>query len=127
MKAKDWRGLAYAVLATQLPRLLGVALAAEGGGVQNLANALAGYVAGFKDLLLVVSLAMLGSGLALKFLPTGSHRTKDAAGQPIDNALILGALVTLGLYLVASAGWVAQTATGQGEAPSVSSPWELPR
>jgi hypothetical protein len=31
MKAKDWRGLAYAVLAAQLPRLLGVALAAEGG------------------------------------------------------------------------------------------------
>jgi hypothetical protein len=84
-------------------------------------------VAGFKDLLLVVSLAMLGSGLALKFLPTGSHRTKDAAGQLIDNALIVGALVTLGLYLVASAGWVAKTATGQGEVPSVSSPWELPR
>jgi len=62
----------------------------------------------------------------MKFLPTGSHRTKDAAGQLIDNALILGALIALGIYLVTSAGWVATTVTGQGEAPSASSPWELP-
>jgi hypothetical protein len=32
----------------------------------------------------------------MKFLPTGSHRTKDAAGQLIDNALILRSIG--GLY-----------------------------
>jgi hypothetical protein len=36
------------------------------------------------------------AGLAMKFLPTGSHRTKDAAGQLIDNALILRSIG--GLY-----------------------------
>ena len=32
----------------------------------------------------------------MKFLPTGSHRTKDAAGQLIHNALILRSIG--GLY-----------------------------
>jgi hypothetical protein len=124
---KKGRRLLYAVLATQLPQLLGTVLAAEGGGgPAALANALRSYVSGFQHLLLVIALGMLGAGLAMKFLPTGSHRTKDAAGQLIDNALILGALIALGIYLVTSAGWVATTVTGQGEAPSASSPWELP-
>jgi hypothetical protein len=86
-----------------------------------------GSLQGFQNLLLLVSMAMLGAGLALKFLPTGSHRTKDAAGQLVDNALILGGLIALGLYLVAFAGQVAVEATGSGRAPSVNSPWDVPQ
>jgi hypothetical protein len=58
-------------------------------GPRPWANVLRSYVSGFQHLLLVVALGMLGAGLAMKFLPTGSHRTKDAAGQLIHNALIL--------------------------------------
>jgi hypothetical protein len=48
----EGRILVYAVLATQLPHLLGVALAAEGGGgPAALANALRSYVSGFQQLL----------------------------------------------------------------------------
>ncbi|MEM2747441.1 MAG: hypothetical protein QXK69_13140 [Candidatus Caldarchaeum sp.] len=65
--------------------------------VGDVANLISGGVQGFQNLLALIALALLGAGLALKFLPTGSHRTKDAAGQLIDNALIIGGLAALGL------------------------------
>jgi len=96
-------------------------------GVSDVAGMFRDSLQGFQSLLLLVAMGMLGAGLALKFLPTGSHRTKDAAGQLLDNALILGGLIALGLYLIQFAGQVATTATGMGEAPQVSSPWEVPQ
>ncbi len=80
------------------------------GAAGDVAGVISGGVQGFQNLLLLIAMAMLGAGLALKFLPAGSHRTKDAAGQLIDNALILGGLTAPGLYLVAFAAQVATTA-----------------
>ncbi|MEM2066810.1 MAG: hypothetical protein QXH59_10030 [Candidatus Caldarchaeum sp.] len=94
--------------------------------VSDVADLISGGVQGFQNLLALITLALLGAGLALKFLPTGSHRTKDAAGQLIDNALIIGGLAALGLYLVYISGLVATTATGMGEAVQPSGPWTPP-
>ncbi len=91
------------------------------------ANLIRGGVSGFQQLLLLIAMALLGAGIALKFLPVGSHRTKETAGQLFDNALILGGLIALGLYLVSFAGQVTTAATGMGSPPEVSSPWEVPR
>ncbi|MEM4290265.1 MAG: hypothetical protein QXQ48_08380 [Nitrososphaerota archaeon] len=88
-KLAAWLATAVAVALTHLAR----AYAAVG----DLARDLSGGVQGFQNLLAVIALALLGAGIALKFLPTGSHRTKDAAGQLIDNALIIGGLAALGL------------------------------
>lgn len=117
---KPWALLAVQSVATILSLSVGHA------SVADVAGDLQGSLAGFQNLLLLVAMAMLGAGLALKFLPTGSHRTKDAAGQLVDNALILGGLLALGLWLVYFAGQVAVKATGQGAAPTPGGPWELP-
>jgi len=101
-------------------------LARAHASVGDVANLISGGVQGFQNLLALIALALLGAGIALKFLPTGSHRTKDAAGQLIDNALIIGGLAALGLWLVYFAGQVATTATGVGEAVQPGGPWTPP-
>jgi hypothetical protein len=102
-------------------------LAAQ-GGPGAVASAFTSAVSGFGQLLLLIAMALLGAGLAFKFLPTGSHRTKDAGGQLIDNALILAGLAVLGVYLLYFAGLVATTAAGGGEnMGEPGSPWEVPR
>ncbi|MEM1980118.1 MAG: hypothetical protein QXU87_05225 [Candidatus Caldarchaeum sp.] len=100
----------------------------QGGGPAAIANTFQGAVSGFGQLLLLIAAALLGSGLALKFLPTGSHRTKDAGGQLLDSALILAGLAALGVYLLYFAATVATTGAGFGTTPpQPSSPWEVPR
>ncbi|MEM2973244.1 MAG: hypothetical protein QXS50_03735 [Candidatus Caldarchaeum sp.] len=101
-------------------------LARAHASVGDVANLVSGGVQGFQNLLALIALALLGAGLALKFLPTGSHRTKDAAGQLIDNALIIGGLAALGLWLVYFSGLVATEATGMGEAIQPGGPWTPP-
>jgi hypothetical protein len=94
-------------------------------GVGDLTARLQGVLQGFGTLLLVIAGIMLGSGIAIRLIPTGSHRTKEAAGSLIDNALILAGLATLGLYLLFFAGDWTKTITGYGETPSVGGAWKL--
>jgi hypothetical protein len=100
--------------------------AAEAKGLPGLTQNLQGVLQGFGTLLLVIAGIMLGSGIAIRLIPTGSHRTKEAAGSLIDNALILAALATLGLYLLFFAGSWTHTITGYGNPPNVgSNAWSI--
>jgi hypothetical protein len=94
-------------------------------GVGDLTERLQGVLQGFGTLLLVIAGIMLGSGIAIRLIPTGSHRTKEAAGSLVDNALILAALATLGLYLLFFAGDWTKTITGYGSPPNVGSAWSI--
>jgi hypothetical protein len=46
-------------------------------GVGDPTASLQGVLQGFGTLLLVIAGVMLGSGIALRLIPTGSHRTKE--------------------------------------------------
>jgi hypothetical protein len=83
--------------------------------VGDLGSQLASSVQGFQILLVTIAVALLGAGIALRFLPTGSHRTKEAAGSLIDNALIMAGLIALGIYLLVFVSRWAITLTGEGE------------
>jgi len=98
----------------------------QGGGVNALAGNLENAVQGFGNLILLIAMALLGAGLTIRFLPTGSHRTKEAAGSLIDNALILAGLVALGTYLLVFAGQWATTIAGSGGEISPSGAWGPP-
>jgi heme/copper-type cytochrome/quinol oxidase subunit 2 len=76
---------------------------------------LAASIQGFQILLVTIAVALLGAGIALRFLPTGSHRTKEAAGSLIDNALIMAGLIALGIYLLVFVSRWAITLTGEGD------------
>jgi hypothetical protein len=52
--------------------------AAEAKGLPGLTQNLQGVLQGFGALLLVIAGIMLGSGIAIRLIPTGSHRTKEA-------------------------------------------------
>ncbi|MEM4273296.1 MAG: hypothetical protein QW420_02935 [Candidatus Caldarchaeum sp.] len=113
------------LMAVQLAAMALTAGTAHAAGAGSVASLIRDSVQGFQQLLLLIALALLGSGIAIKFLPTGSHRTKDAAGQLIDNALIMGGLIALGLYLVGFVGEVAKTAAGVGEKPPIGGAWQV--
>lgn len=115
------------LMAVQLAATALTAGTAHAAGAGDVASLIRDSVQGFQQLLLLIALALLGSGIAIKFLPTGSHRTKDAAGQLIDNALIMGGLIALGLYLVGFVGEVAKTAAGVGENPPIGGAWQVGR
>ena len=51
------------------------------GAVGDLANKIASAVEGFQTLLLVIATSVLGAGIAIRFLPTGSHRTMEEGRQ----------------------------------------------
>ncbi|MEM4304863.1 MAG: hypothetical protein QXD61_02670, partial [Candidatus Caldarchaeum sp.] len=97
--------------------------AAGAGGVANLIRE---PLQGFQQLLLLIAMALLGAGIAIKFLPLGSHRTKEGAGQLIDSALIVGGLTALGLYIIKFAADVAVAASGQGSSIPIGGPWDVP-
>jgi len=99
--------------------------AAEAKGLPGLTQNLQGVLQGFGTLLLVIAGIMLGSGIAIRLIPTGSHRTKEAAGSLIDNALILAGLATLGLYLLFFAGDWTKTITGYGEVKQPGGAWSI--
>jgi hypothetical protein len=88
---------------------------AQAAGVDDLGNQLAASLQGFQILLVTIAVALLGAGIALRFLPTGSHRTKEAAGSLIDNALIMAGLIALGIYLLVFVSRWAITLTGEGQ------------
>jgi len=96
---------------------------AQAAGVGDLGNQLASSVQGFQILLVTIAVALLGAGIALRFLPTGSHRTKEAAGSLIDNALIMAGLIALGIYLLVFVSQWAITLTGQGEPIQAGGAW----
>jgi hypothetical protein len=96
---------------------------AQAAGVGDLGSQLAASVQGFQILLVTIAVALLGTGIALRFLPTGSHRTKEAAGSLIDNALIMAGLIALGIYLLVFVSQWAITLTGQGEPIQASGAW----
>jgi len=94
-------------------------------GVGDLGNELAASIQGFQILLVTIAVALLGAGIALRFLPTGSHRTKEAAGSLIDNALIMAGLIALGIYLLVFVSQWAITLTGQGDPIQAGSAWSV--
>jgi hypothetical protein len=98
------------------------------GSVGDLAGQLRGVVEGFGNLILVIAAILLGAGMAIRFLPTGSHRTKEAGGSLLDSALILAGVGALGFWLIFFAGDWARTVTGVSNAgiPEPSGPWQLP-
>jgi hypothetical protein len=95
------------------------------GAVGDLANKIASAVEGFQTLLLVIATSVLGAGIAIRFLPTGSHRTKEFGGSLIDAALIIAALATVGVWILYFAGDWVKTVTGYGEIPQPSNPWKI--
>ncbi|PUA34176.1 MAG: hypothetical protein B9J98_00865 [Candidatus Terraquivivens tikiterensis] len=94
--------------------------------VGDLVGKLSGALEGIQSLILMVGMGLLAAGLLLRFLPTGSFKTKEAGGQLIDHALILAGLGALGVWLLWFAADVAVSITGTGEAPQPSGPWSLP-
>jgi hypothetical protein len=100
---------------------------AQAAGVGDLGNQLAASVQGFQILLVTIAVALLGAGIALRFLPTGSHRTKEAAGSMIDNALIMAGLIALGIYLLVFVSRWAITLTGEGEEIPAGGAWSFGR
>jgi hypothetical protein len=93
--------------------------------VQALGNELAASIQGFQILLVTIAVALLGAGIALRFLPTGSHRTKEAAGSLIDNALIMAGLIALGIYLLVFVSQWAIKLTGQGDEIQAGGAWSV--
>jgi hypothetical protein len=94
--------------------------------VGDLGSQLAASIQGFQILLVTIAVALLGAGIALRFLPTGSHRTKEAAGSLIDNALIMAGLIALGIYLLVFVSRWAITLTGEGnEIPAGRGAWDI--
>jgi hypothetical protein len=98
---------------------------AQAAGVGDLGNQLAASVQGFQILLVTIAVALLGAGIALRFLPTGSHRTKEAAGSLIDNALIMAGLIALGIYLLVFVSRWAITLTGEGNEIQAGGAWSV--
>jgi hypothetical protein len=70
--------------------------------------------------------ALFAAGLAFKFTPWASQRTKDLGGMLLDHGLILAALASVGLFLLVFAGQIATGVVGQGSVPQVGGAWQVP-
>ena len=94
--------------------------------IQQLQENIATAVGAAGGLLFAMAAGLFVAGLAFKFTPWASQRTKDLGGMLLDHGLILAALASIGLFLLAFAGQIATGVVGQGSAPSIRSPWEVP-
>ena len=95
-------------------------------GVGDLAGNLAQQLPDFGTLLGAIAGIMLGVGIVGKFLPWGSFQTKQAFGRLFDYALLMGALLAIGTFMIYFAGDIAVTVAGKGEAPEPGGPWQVP-
>lgn len=121
-----WAGWRTAVtLASTALALIPTALAET--GIQQLTNNITTAVQALGGLLIAIAAALFGVGLATRYLPWGSQRTKDFGGMLLDHGLMLAALGAIGVYLLFFAGDIAVAVTGYGEAPEPSGPWEVPQ
>ena len=124
------RGLAYAAtLLLYGARVAVPAVAQEaekGFDFSKVAGGLNSVMATFMNMLLVVGMVMLGIGILFKFLPTGSHRTKDAGGSLLDNAFLLTGFGVVGVYALYWAAVLVASAAGVGTEgiSKPSSPWQ---
>ena len=94
--------------------------------IQKLQSDLATAVGAAGGLLFAVAAGLFAAGLAFRFLPWGSQRTKDLGGMLLDHGIVLAALASIGLFLLVFAGQVATGIVGQGEVPKIEKPWQVP-
>jgi hypothetical protein len=115
-------------LASYWPMLIASA-AAQGSGaatIQELQGQIASAVSAAGGLLFAMAAALFAAGLAFKFVPWASQRTKDLGGMLLDHGLILAALASVGLFLLAFAGNIAAGIVGHGSPPEVGGAWQVP-
>ena len=117
----------YLTLSMILSMSLAQPIHAEtGSGIAKLAGDLTGQLKDFGMLLGALAGIMLGVGLAGKFLPWGSFQMKQSFGRCFDYAILLGALLALGTFLIYFAGDIAVTVAGKGGITEPSGPWAPP-
>jgi len=120
-------GWALLRLAPSYGPLLIASVSAEGGtSIETLTGQISSAVAAAGGLLFAVAAALFAAGLAFKFTPWASQRTKDLGGALLDHGLILAALASVGLFLLAFAGQIAVGITGKGSVPEPGGPWQVP-
>jgi hypothetical protein len=116
-------------LASCWPTMI-AAVAAQGSNaastLQELQSQIATAVGAAGGLLFAMAAALFAAGLAFKFTPWASQRTKDLGGMLLDHGLILAALASIGLFLLAFAGQIATGIAGQGSPPQVGGAWQVP-
>jgi hypothetical protein len=107
-----------------------MSVAAQGSGaastIQELQGQIATAVSAAGGLLFAMAAALFAAGLAFKFTPWASQRTKDLGGMLLDHGLILAALASVGLFLLVFAGQIATGVVGQGSVPQVGGAWQVP-
>jgi len=108
------------------PLLIASVAAEEGRSLQTLTSDIASAVGGLGALLFAVAAGLFGAGLAFKFLPWGSQRTKDLGGALLDHGLILAALASIGLFMLYFAGQIAVGIAGKGSVPAPEGAWQVP-
>jgi len=114
-------------LAAAYGPLLIASVAAEGGtSIGDLTNQIASAVSLAGGLLFAMAAGLFATGLAFKFTPWGSQRTKDVGGALLDHGLILAAMASVGLFMLYFAGKIAVGIAGQGSVPEPGGPWQVP-
>jgi len=108
------------------PMLIASVAAEEGTSLSALTGQISSAVSIAGQLLFAVAAGLFAAGLAFKFLPWGSQRTKDVGGALLDHGLILAALASVGLFLLAFAGQIAVGVVGKGSVPRLENPWQVP-
>jgi hypothetical protein len=110
------------------PLLIASVAAEEGKGtsIETLTGQIASAVSMAGGLLFAMAAALFAAGLAFKFTPWASQRTKDLGGALLDHGLILAALASVGLFLLYFAGQIAVGIAGQGSVPEPGGAWGVP-
>ena len=123
------KGVGWALLrlAGSFGPLLIASVAADGGtSLSDLTGQISSAVTAAGSLLFAVAAGLFAAGLGFKFLPWGSQRTKDLGGALLDHGLILAAMASVGLFLLAFAGQIAVGIVGKGSPPEPGGPWQVP-